>query len=247
MVTADTERPSGELAAGNQRRRKRMSPLKLNRLPHERNGSIQIPEHELSIHAQDMVPKAAKLLIPPSISPLPPLMTPAIHFHDQANGGRQQVHDVAIRQHDLTAEVPRASRRQAPEQAAAIYAKGVFATLGRWSVSGGDDHLAFDRRFMRRFLRGAAAEVAYQAADATAVIILFQGAREHSGEMRTLNGEPKPDLNEAKKLTAWGDFHIFPIDLSWTAFFHHEDTVPVYFAQKHWLGEEHFQAEDEEL
>ena len=91
---------------------------------------------------------------------------------------------------------------------------------------------------MRRFLQGGRAEVEYTAAPADALILLFREGRRQFGAYREAPDGIKPTLNELKKLTSVGDFLVFPIDLSWTAFFHHEDWVPTYFAYRDWMNTE---------
>ena len=116
-----------------------------------------------------------------------------------------------------------------------VYASGVFKAMGRWTIEG-KDYLAFDRRYMADFLQGGAAEVAYADAEARTLVFLFRDERREAGEHWDLGTTRKPSVAEMKELTSEGDVHVFPSDLSWTAFFHHEEVIPTYFCRSEWLS-----------
>jgi len=117
-----------------------------------------------------------------------------------------------------------------------VYAIGVFQRTGKWSVNGQDDR-AFDARFMKRVLRGAAAEVEYELAIADTFVILFEGGTNSLGEYRENQGAKKPTVGELKQLATDGDFLLFPSDLAWSAFFHHEERFPTLFARREWVSD----------
>lgn len=94
--------------------------------------------------------------------------------------------------------------------------------LGTWTVDGTDASV-FESRFMPRLRRGGRAELEYAGAPARRLVLLFKEGKQRFGELWDLGGAEKPSVGRLKELTARGDFHVFPDDLSWAAYFHHEE------------------------
>lgn len=115
------------------------------------------------------------------------------------------------------------------------FARELFAQRGKWRLHGKDYH-AFDSRFMRHFLSGAAAEVEYDAVQADALIFLFQDQKKEWGERWELEQGQKPSIAELKQIAQTADFLVFAPDLTWTAFFHHEDQIPTLFTREEWVA-----------
>jgi hypothetical protein len=88
---------------------------------------------------------------------------------------------------------------------------------------------------MVHHLRGAAAELAYESTVVNALVFLYRDRSREMGEYWDLNDEPKPTVADLKKMTDLGDFRLFPPDLRWTVFVHHEDRIPTLFTRPEWI------------
>jgi hypothetical protein len=68
------------------------------------DGSFGLPKHARSFHAQHVIPEPAKLLIPPRFRAALVQVRAPVHFHDQAQSGREKVSDVPPAHRHLPAE-----------------------------------------------------------------------------------------------------------------------------------------------
>jgi hypothetical protein len=119
------------------------------------------------------------------------------------------------------------------------FAIGAYQYTGNWGIDGGIHHL-FDTPYMTRVLRGGSAELAYDAAPASALVILFQGRDRLTppGEYRDTEVEPKPSIGELKTLAiTTADFLVFPLNLEWSAFFFHDDRLATAFSRREWVSD----------
>lgn len=118
-------------------------------------------------------------------------------------------------------------RRQWMRRWRDVYARGVHAATGSWTLGEFDWH-AFSYRHARA-LNGQEAVLAYEEERPKRLLICPEF--EELSAVRLLVAKRKPSFRQE-----YGDVYVFPEDLSWTMAFTHEESLGLgpYFSRREW-------------